>query len=511
MEIKKILIANRGEVALRVIRTCREMGIKTVALCPVKGQEEDFLETQLADEFYYLEKEGVLGYLDQKRILDIAKKSGADALHPGYGFLAENGDFADLCNQNGIKFIGPSGNIIRSLGDKLEAKRIAKKCGLPILMSTSNAVTNIKDCERMTKEIGLPCLLKAVDGGGGIGIEIIDKANSRNLPAIFEKLQRVATSAFGSGRIFIEEFLQNPRHIEFQIIGDGRGNVIHLNERECSIQRRHQKLIEEAPSPYLDRWLRGRMGEAAVKLAKFLKYEGVGTVEFLVDQRKRFYFGEVNPRLQVEHPITEAITGVDLVEQQIRIAQGEKLKLKQWDVRMQGWAMEFRICAENVFENFKPQSGTISRYLVPGGRGIEIHSFCQPGQRIYPFFDSMISKLIVSGKDRQSVIKKAVGALDEYVIEGIHNNIPFHKAVLSKSSFMEGRLSTSFIEKEKILDRVKERYQPAKKKKRGRKEVLHSEELAQILASVYSGMEKNGAKSREENKWRMIQRYKLFE
>ncbi len=511
MEIKKILIANRGEVALRVIRTCKEMGIKTVALCPVKGQEDDFLETQIADEFYYLEKEGVFGYLDQRKIIDIAKKSGVDAIHPGYGFLAENGDFSDLCKANGLKFIGPSGDTIRSLGDKIEAKRIAKKCGLPILTGTSTAISDIKECEKMVREIGLPCLLKAVDGGGGIGMEIIDRNNVAQLAAIFEKLRRVAQSAFGSGRIFIEEFLISPRHIEFQILGDGKGNVVHLNERECSIQRRHQKLIEEAPSPYVDVWLRAKMGNAAAKLAQYLKYEGAGTVEFLVDQKKRFYFSEVNPRLQVEHTITEAVTGIDIVEQQIKIARGERLSLRQWDIRVSGCAMEFRICAENVFENFKPQSGTISRYLVPGGRGVEVHSFCQPGQKIYPYFDSMIAKLVISGKNREEILKKANWALDEYIIEGIHTNIPFHKAMLERPNFIDAKLSTTFIEKEKILERMKEKYVPAQKKKKMKKEVIHCEELAHILAHMYGVACKNGEAMGAVSKWKMAQRLKLFE
>lgn len=512
MEIKKILIANRGEIALRVIRTAKEMGIKTVALCPQKGMEEDFLETQLADEFYYLEKDGLLGYLDQKKIISIAKQCGAQAIHPGYGFLAENADFSDLCQINGLKFLGPSGETIRKLGDKIEAKRIAKKCGLPILPSSPSTVKDDKEAEKIIKKIGLPCLLKAVDGGGGIGIEIIDKSNIKNLKEIFQKLQRLALNAFGSNRIFIEKYLVSPRHIEFQIIGDGKGNVVWLPERECSIQRRHQKLIEEAPSPFLDHITRLRMGSAAASLGKYLKYEGVGTVEFLMDSKKNFYFGEVNPRLQVEHPITEAITGIDLVEQQIKMAQGEKLKMAQIDMMLfKGHAMEFRICAEDPCQNFQPQSGTVAKYLIPQGRGVEVHSFLQPGQRIFPFFDSMVSKLVVFAPQREILLKKAARALSEYKIEGIITNAQMHKVMLENENFRKGNLSTDFIEKEKIIDAIKKSCIFVAPKKVKEKEIIHQDDLAQIIAEVYKDMAKMSGGKEAKSGWKISNRYKMMQ
>lgn len=510
MQIKKVLIANRGEIALRVIRTCKEMGIKSVALCPERGLEEDFLETQLADEFCYLDKDGLTGYLDQAKIISLAKQTEADAIHPGYGFLAENADFARLCALNGIKFIGPAPDTIRMLGDKIEAKKIARKCGLPILPGTVDAVKDEKECIEMVKKIGLPCLLKAVDGGGGIGIEIIDKDNFKDIKDIFARLQRLAQNAFGSGRIFIEKFLVGPRHIEFQILGDGKGNVIHLNERECSIQRRHQKLLEEAPSPFLDNFLRSRMGAAAVKIAKYLKYEGVGTVEFLVDKNKNFYFGEVNPRLQVEHPITEIITGVDLVEQQIRVASGEKLALTQWDIKILGHAMELRICAEDPCQNFQPQSGMLTKYLLPGGRGVEVHSFCQPGQKIFPFFDSMIAKLVVRDQDRSRTIKKALRALGEYKIEGVETNLPFHKVLLENENFCKGKLSTDFIEKEGIIQEVKKSCRVKEEPKAQEKEVISVDDLANILADLYYEVSKARSIARA-NKWKLGSRMKMME
>ncbi|MBP6891081.1 ATP-grasp domain-containing protein [Candidatus Parcubacteria bacterium] len=511
MQINKILIANRGEVALRVIRTCKEMSIKTVALCPVKGQEDDFLETKLADEFYYLGKEGVAGYLDQSRIIEIAKISKADAIHPGYGFLAENSEFVKLCKDNQIKFIGPNSDTLKKLGDKIEAKKIARKCGIPILPSTLKECQNEKECKEMVKTIGLPCLLKAVDGGGGIGIDIIDKRNEKQLFAIFEKLKRVSLSAFGSGRIFVEKFLIDPRHIEFQVIGDGKGNAVHLFERECSIQRRHQKLIEEAPSSFLGWKLRKRMGNAAVKIIKYLKYEGVATVEFLVDSKKNYYFGEVNPRLQVEHPVTELITGIDLVEQQIKIAKGEKLQLKQHDIKMNGWAMEFRICAEDPANNFVPQSGKISEYIVPGGKGVEVHSFCRGGQKIFPYFDSLISKMVVYAKDRNSVIKRAKRAFDEYIINGLITNLSFHKTVLENDNFIKGNLSTSFIDKEDIVAQTKKNFKKVSKKRQIKGKMIDQEDLAYIIANVYKESAQSCNHNGHNDKWNLSNRMQIFE
>lgn len=508
--LKKILIANRGEIALRIIRACKEMGIKTVALYPTESEKEQFLEAKLADESYSLEEEGILGYLNQRKIIQIAKKSGAQAIHPGYGFLSENGDFADLCRINGIKFIGPSGDTLRKTGNKIEAKKIAKKCGFPLLPGTEQAVKDEKELLSIAKKIKPPFLLKAANGGGGLGIEIIEEKNKKQLLEIFQKLKRETKNAFGSEEIFIEKFFQNPRHIEFQILGDGRGKVLHFFERECSIQRRHQKLIEEAPSPFLDKKTREKMAKLSVKLGEHLKYESLGTVEFLVGGDKRFYFLEVNPRIQVEHPITELITGIDLVEQQIRIASGEKLTLKQKHIKFSGWAMEFRIYAEDALNNFQPRPGTISNYLPPGGKGIEIHSFCRVGQRIFPYFDSLISKMVVFGQDRLSCIQRAKRAFEEYIIEGAPTLMPFYKVLLGNQSFLEGKLSTSFIENENLIEALRGT-QPPEKAEIIQEEGPAKETLARTIAQFYLEFKKDKAEMPEINKWRLAERMSIYE
>ena len=499
--IKKILIANRGEIALRIIRTCKEMGIKTVALCPQKGQENDFLETKFADEFYYLNMEGILGYLDQKKIIQIAKSTKADAIHPGYGFLAENGDFADLCVKNNIKFIGPTGDILRKVGNKIEARKIARKVNIPLLPAIEKPIGDKKECLKIAKKIGCPFLLKASNGGGGIGIKVIEKIDKDGLFSAFQKLQLQLRNAFGNDEIFIEKFLRDPRHIEFQILGDGKGNVVHLGERECSIQRRHQKIIEEAPSLFLDKGLRKKMGKLAVKFGKYLKYQGVGTVEFLVDKDRKFYFMEVNPRLQVEHPVTELIYGVDMVEQQIRIAQGEKLNLKQRKIKFSGWAMEFRINSEKAQENFLPTTGTVSYYLPPEGKGIEIHSFLHQGQVIFPYFDSLLAKLVVFGENRELVIKRAKRALNEFVIEGLPTLIPLHKVILENKNFVEGNISTAFLKKEKVIEKLKEQEQKSFVKV-AKTDKTDKKEVALMIAEIYFGTQKQKILSPEVSKWK---------
>jgi len=516
--ISKILIANRGEIALRIIRTCKEMGIKTVALCPQKGEEDNFLETKLADEFYYLDEEEVMGYLDQRKIIEIAKQAGAEAIHPGYGFLAQNADFAELCRINGIKFIGPQAETLRRVGDKVEAKKIAWKVGIPQLSGPQRAIDE-KECFKMAKKIKPPFLLKAVNGGGGIGMTEIHRINKEEIIESFQKLRRMTASAFNSQKIFIEKLLISPRHIEFQILGDGRGKVLHFGERECSIQRRHQKLVEEAPSPFLDQKLREKMGNLAVKLGQHLRYESLGTVEFLVDQAKNFYFLEVNPRLQVEHPITELITGFDLVELQIRVASGEKLELKQKHIKSSGWAMEFRIYAEDALNNFQPQSGQISQYLPPGGKGIEIHSFCQPGQKIFPHFDPLLAKLVIFGKDRMNAIQRAKRAFQEYLIEGLPTLIPLYKVLLENQNFLAGRLSTDFIEREKIIETLKAvtlplsgALSPPIKIEKGEVErALSEREIARLVAKIYQDLRKGDERELDINKWRLAERMKIFE
>lgn len=514
MEIKKILIANRGEIALRIIRTCKEMGIKTAALCPERGDEENFLETEFADEFYYLESEGIYGYLDQIKIVQIAKNAKVDAIHPGYGFLAENGDFADLCARNNIKFIGPNGDTLRKLGNKIEAKKIARQVGCPLLPSTEKPVKDEKECLEMAKRIGTPFLLKASNGGGGVGIQAVYTLKKDELSAIYQKLKREAKNAYNNDEIFIEKFLPRPRHIEFQIIGDGRGKVIHLAERECSVQRRHQKLIEEAPSPFIDKNLRKKMGDLAVKFGKYLKYENVGTIEFLIDQNKKFYFIEVNPRLQVEHPVTELIHGIDIVEQQIRIARGESFNLQQKDDNFPGWAMEFRINAEEAKDNFRPAIGTIAHYFPPGGKGIEVHSFCKPGQKVFPHFDSLLAKLVVFGKDRATAIKRAKRAFDEFSIKGVPTLIPFFKAVLENQNFINGNLSTSFIEEQNLIETLRLKTEIKSEtdliKKSGKN--FEKKEIAAIVANLYRQIEKqNPEKYSKTNKWLMAERIKMME
>jgi len=514
----KILIANRGEIALRIIRTCKEMGIKTVALCPQKGEEDNFLETKLADEFYYLDEGGILGYLDQRKIIEIGKRAGADAIHPGYGFLSQNADFAELCQLNGIKFIGPNAETLRRVGDKIEAKKIAWKVGIPLLPGPQRAI-NEKECFKVAKKIKPPFILKAVDGGGGIGMTEIHHLDKKNLIENFQRLRRMSESAFDSRKIFIEKLLISPRHIEFQILGDGRGKVLHFGERECSIQRRHQKLVEEAPSPFLDQKLRERMGNLAVRLGQHLRYEALGTIEFLVDQDKNFYFLEVNPRIQVEHPVTELIYGIDLIELQIRVASGEKLNLKQKHIKFSGWAMEFRIYAEDALDNFQPRAGQITRYLPPGGKGIEIHSFCQADQKILPYFDPLLAKLVIFAKDRKSVIQRSKRAFQEYIIEGVPTLIPFFKVILENQSFLEGRLSTDFIKREKIIETLKSVTPspvetlplPQKIEKVEPEKVITEKEIAYLVAKFYQDLRKEKSELPEINKWRLAGRMNIFE
>ena len=517
----KILIANRGEIAIRIIRTCKELGIKTVALCPQKGEEVNFMETELADEFHYLDEAGATGYLNQRKIIEIAKESGAEAVHPGYGFLAQNSDFAELCRLNGIKFIGPAPETLSKIGDKVEAKKIAWKVGIPLLPGPQRAIDE-KECFKMAKKTKPPFLLKAVDGGGGIGMAEIHRINKEEIMENFQRLKRTSESAFNSKKIFIEKLLVSPRHIEFQILGDGRGKVLHLGERECSIQRRHQKLVEEAPSPFLDSRLRERMGNLAVKLGQHLKYEGAGTVEFLVDQDRNFYFLEVNPRLQVEHPVTELITGFDLVEMQIRVASGEKLDFKQKHIKFSGWAMEFRIYAEDALDGFRPLAGQISHYLPPGGKGIEVHSFCRAGQKVLPYFDPLLAKLVIFDKERKSVINRTKRAFQEYVIEGVPTLIPFYKVLLENQSFLEGRLSTDFIERERIIETLEQKTAPQKsvipekiispprEQKTGKEKSIGDREVAWLAAKIYQDLKKEKTETSMVDKWRLAERLSVL-
>jgi len=510
MMIKKILIANRGEIALRIIRTCKEMGIKTVALCPKKGDESNFIEASLADEFYYLERDGAQGYLDIKRILEIAKKARANAIHPGYGFLAENWLFAKLCEKRGIKFIGPHFKILKKLEDKIEAKKLARKIGIPILPMSDGSINSLRDLRKWILAIRPPFVLKSRKGGGGIGIRAINgEIRFGEVFTIALGIRRQMSMAFSDTEFFLEKYLPEAKHIEFQIISDGK-NFLHLGERECSIQRRFQKLLEESPSMFLPDEKREEMASSAIKLSKELRYQGVGTVEFLVDKDKNFYFLEVNPRIQVEHPITEARTGIDLVEQQIRIAQGEKIKFSQDDVNFSGWAIEARINSEDPKKNFQPVSGKIEKYLPPGGQGIFLHTFLHEGQEIYPYFDSLLAKLISLGKDREEAISKLKRALEEFKIEGIPTTIPFFKVLLGNKDFLEGNFTTEFVEKSGILQKILPQF-PIKRIPRIRE--VEEKEIAEIIFQIYQALKKTPPTSPGggSSNWIMAERLKMFE
>lgn len=507
MKIKKILIANRGEIALRIIRTCKEMGIKTVALCPQEGQEGNFLEINLADEYYFLEEEGSKGYLNPKKLIQIAKKSKADAIHPGYGFLSENWRFAKLCEKNKIKFIGPRYNTLKKFEDKVEAKKIAKKIGMPTLPSSENTIKTKKDLFKSAARIKPPFILKAQRGGGGMGIRVIDdQISSNDLLTMTLGIQRQMASGFNDIDFFLERYLPEARHIEFQIIGDGK-NVIHLGERDCTIQRRFQKLLEEAPSSFINDKEREEMGNWAIKICKKLKYQGVATVEFLVDNDHNYYFMEVNPRIQVEHPITEAITGIDIVKQQIKIAQGEKLSISQKDVTFNGWAIETRINSENPAKNFQPTPGKIEKYIPSGGQGIFIHSFLHEGQEIYPYFDSLLVKIVAHGTDRKDAIKKLKRALDETVIEGVPSTIPFFKSVLADKNFLNGKYFTNYIEKSEILKDLicssRNNFCFSKINE------LTEEDVASIVFQIYQDIKEK--KQASASKWLLANRIKMME
>lgn len=515
MKIKKILIANRGEIAIRIIRTCREMGIKTIALCPEKGQEFNFLETNLADETAYLEEEGAAGYLNPKKIVAIAKSRKADAIHPGYGFLAENWNFARICEKNRIKFIGPKSEVLRKFEDKVEAKKIAKKVGIPTLPASDQSIRSKKDLAKWIKKIQPPFILKARKGGGGIGIKVIDKDNMSfgSLFSCCMDIKRQMALAFSETDFFLEKYLREPRHIEFQILGDGE-KVIHLGERECSIQRRNQKLFEEAPSCFLTEKEREKLGALSVELGECLKYKGAATVEFLMDKDRNFYFLEVNPRIQVEHPVTEAVTGIDIVEQQIRIAEGEPLSFLQEDIQFNGWAVEARINCEDPEDNFRPKTGTVEEYIVPGGQQVFLHSFVRQGQEVFPYFDSLLSKVIAWGKTRDEAVNRLIRALDEYAIKGVPTTTPFFKFLLKDKDFLKGDFSTNFIEKKQVSKELG--------KMKAMEEInlcsplqIKEEDIAKLLFDVYKELKKDlkvedESGRSEPSKWVMAERLKML-
>jgi len=500
-KIKKILIANRGEIALRIIKTCKEMGIQTIALCPSKELKDNFIETGFADECCFLEREGSAGYLDQKRLIEIAKKHKADAIHPGYGFLAENWKFAYLCHKNNIIFIGPEYNTLKKFEDKVEAKHIAKKLKIPTLPASDDSIRTKKELIKWAKIIKPPFIIKAQRGGGGMGIRVVEnEMNESDLISTTLSVQRQMSSGFSDVDFFLEKYLPNARHIEFQIIGDGK-NVVHLGERDCTIQRRFQKLVEETPSAFINEELREKMGECAVKIGKSLKYKGAATIEFLVDPEKNFYFMEVNPRIQVEHTITEAVTGIDIVKEQIKIAEGNKLSFKQNNIHSHGSAIELRINAEDPKKNFVPNPGIVKKYIPCNNEGVCIHTFLKNNQEIYPFFDSMIAKIVSHGKNREEAIEKLNKSLDEIVIDGVSTTIPFFKSVLNNSLFLSNDYYTNFIEKTGILKDVNRNNHTKK---------MSDEDIAKIVYETYMQMKKNGI-VKKASKWVMSNRLKLME
>ncbi|GMV34849.1 MAG: acetyl-CoA carboxylase biotin carboxylase subunit [Chloroflexi bacterium CFX1] len=441
---KKVLIANRGEIAVRIIRACRELGLETVAV--FSEADRNALHVRYADEAYLLgPAPSRESYLRADKILDIAKRSGADAIHPGYGFLAEREDFAAKCAELKIAFIGPKPSSIAAMGDKGKARATVIKAGVPVVPGTED-VGNMTDDDllKIAPSIGFPLLIKATAGGGGKGMREV--RSLEEMPALLQSARREAESAFGDGNVYLEKLVEGARHIEFQIIADSHGNVIHLGERECSIQRRHQKLVEEAPSPFMDDDLREKMGSVAVKAAQAVDYVNAGTIEFLVDKDRNYYFLEMNTRLQVEHPVTEFVTGIDIVAEQIRIARGRQLSYKQSEVKFQGHAIECRVNAEDPFNNFIPSTGRISHSLLPTGPGIRVDTGVYPGFEITPYYDPMIAKLIVWGETRAQAILRMRRALEEYRIVGVRTNIPFHQTLMDSHRFMGGQFDTRFVE-----------------------------------------------------------------
>ena len=451
--IKKILIANRGEIAVRIIRACKELDIQTVAVYSEADKES--LHVQLADEAYCIgPAAGIDSYLNIPNVISVASSTGVDAIHPGYGFLAENDNFAEICEECNIKFIGPSAAAIRKMGIKDVARKTMAKAGVPIVPGSDGILQDEADAIKVANEIGYPVIIKATAGGGGRGIRVA--RNEKDLKSGMKITQKEAQTAFGNPGVYLEKFIEDFRHVEIQVLADEHGNVIHLGERDCSIQRRLQKLVEETPSPAVTEDIRKDMGEASVKAAKAVNYTGAGTIEYIFDRTdNKFYFMEMNTRIQVEHTVTEMVTGIDLIKEQIRVANGEVLAYKQEDVELTGWSIECRINAENPFKNFMPSPGKVDMYLPPGGFGVRVDSAVYPGYSIPPFYDSMVAKLISYGPTREEAIKRMKRALDEFVIEGIKTTIPFHSLIMDNEVFKAGDFNTNFLEDNPILEEDK--------------------------------------------------------
>jgi len=438
---KKVLIANRGEIALRVIRVCKQLGIKTVAV--YSKADRDSLHVRFADEAVCIgpppSKES---YLKIPRLIAAAEVTNAEAIHPGYGFLAENASFAEICTTSGMKFIGPNAEMIRTMGDKALAKETMKKAGVPVIPGSDGVIKSVGEAIELAKAIEYPVIIKAVAGGGGRGMRVVRE--EAELENAFKTAQHEADQAFNNPDVYIEKFVEQPRHIEIQVFGDQHGHATHFGERDCSVQRRHQKLVEESPSPIVDEPLRKRMGEAAIKGCKAVGYEGAGTIEFLVDKNRNFYFMEMNTRIQVEHPVTEQVTGHDLIKLQLQVAAGEKLSTKK--ITFRGHAIECRINAEDPAQNFRPSPGLITDFHMPGGFGVRVDTHSYAGYHVPPYYDSLIAKLVVFAQTRDGAISKMASALDEFTVGGIKTTIPFHRQVMKDDRFRSGKFDTSFLE-----------------------------------------------------------------
>jgi acetyl-CoA carboxylase, biotin carboxylase subunit len=446
--VRKVLVANRGEIALRVIRACRELGLETVAVYSEADRES--LHVRFADDDVCIgPAPGRASYLKISALIAAAEITGADAIHPGYGFLAENAEFADTCRASNITFIGPTGDQIRQMGDKATARRLAAEAGVPTVPGSPGTIEDADEALGIAEAIGFPVIIKATAGGGGKGMRIAHDAEQ--FAQLFGLAQNEALAAFGNGAVYVEKYLEHPRHVEFQVLGDTHGRVVHLGERDCSVQRRHQKLIEESPSPALTPELRRRMGDAAVALASRIEYQGAGTIEFLLDQDGCFYFMEMNTRIQVEHPVTEMVTSFDLVKEQIRVAAGEPISYKGDGTRLRGHAIECRINAEDPYRGFQPCPGLITAYHPPGGPGVRVDTHVYAGYTVPPYYDSLLAKVIVHGNDRTEALARMGQALDSFILEGVTTTIPFLARVIRHPKFVEGRVDTRFLERESHL------------------------------------------------------------
>ncbi|WP_394972610.1 acetyl-CoA carboxylase biotin carboxylase subunit [uncultured Croceitalea sp.] len=488
--MKKILIANRGEIALRIMKTAQKMGIKTVAVYSEVDRHSPHVK--FADEAILLGKApSSESYLVMDKVIEAAKSTGAEGIHPGYGFLSENATFAKMVEENGITFIGPKPHAIKVMGDKLAAKEAVRDYDIPMVPGIEEAITDVELAKKIASEVGFPILIKASAGGGGKGMRIVNTLEE--LPEQMERAISEAVAAFGDGSVFIEKYVGSPRHIEIQVLADTHGNIVHLFERECSVQRRHQKVVEEAPSAVLTPEIREAMGEAAVKVAKACDYVGAGTVEFLLDENKNFYFLEMNTRLQVEHPVTELISGVDLVEQQIKVARGEKLPFTQKDLKIKGHALEIRVYAEDSLDNFMPSIGTLSTYKKPKGEGIRLDDGFEEGMEVPIHYDPMLSKLITYGKNREEAIQLMIKAIGDYKIEGIATTLPFGKFVCEHEAFTSGNFDTHFVKNYYAPEQLKIQY--AKEKEiaalLGLKLYLEDKKNLKVTASNTSDWSKN--------------------